>query len=282
MDAYTTGPVGQLFSQFSAFFPRLIGALTVLFIGYLLARLVRKLLSTLLQKVGIDRLGETLNDIDIIQKTGVKIQFSNILAQLVYFVMMLIFIIAATEALGVTAITQLVTDFLNYLPSLFSAGIVLLAGIYLADLLRSGVKTLLGSIGIPSAGLISSVVFYFLFVTIAVSALTQAKIATDFISNNLTVIVGAVSAAFALGYGIASRDLMSNYLAGQYNKNKVRVGDDIRIIGVRGKVVMIDATSLILQTDDRAIVIPLGKLTTEKVEIFYPDPQEENLLEPKV
>jgi hypothetical protein len=48
---------------------------------------------------------------------------------------------------------------------------------------------------------------------------------------------------------------------------------------VRGKVVMIDATSLILQTPERAIIIPLNKLTTEKVEVFYPDAQEEDLLE---
>ena len=85
--------------------------------------------------------------------------------------------------------------------------------------------------------------------------------------------------AFSFGYGLASRDLIANYLAGYYNKNKIRVGDDVRVIGVRGKVVMIDATSLILQTPERAIIVPLSKLTTEKVEVFYPDPQEDHLLD---
>ncbi|MCY7327993.1 MAG: mechanosensitive ion channel family protein, partial [Saprospiraceae bacterium] len=85
--------------------------------------------------------------------------------------------------------------------------------------------------------------------------------------------------AFAFGYGLASRDLVANYLAGFYNRNKVRLGDDVRIIGVRGKVVLMDATSLILQTPERAIVIPLSKLTTEKVEIFYPEGQDDDLLQ---
>ncbi|MBK7938627.1 MAG: hypothetical protein IPJ82_16770 [Lewinellaceae bacterium] len=58
------------------------------------------------------------------------------------------------------------------------------------------------------------------------------------------------------------------------------MGDDIRIIGMRGKVVLIDATSLVLQTPDREIIIPLSKLATEKVEVFYPDAQEENLIQP--
>lgn len=135
------------------------------------------------------------------------------------------------------------------------------------------------SIGILSAKLIASVVFYFLFITMAVSSMAQAKIDTNFISSNLTVVIGAGALAFALGYGLASRDLAANYLAGYYNRNKVRIGDEVRIVGVKGKVVMIDATSLILQTDDRAIVIPLSKLNTEKIEVYYPDPQQDDLLE---
>jgi small-conductance mechanosensitive channel len=93
------------------------------------------------------------------------------------------------------------------------------------------------------------------------------------------VLIGAGALAFAFGYGLASKDLVSNYLASYYNKNKVRVGDDVRIIGERGKVVLIDSTSMILQTAERAIIIPLSKLTTEKVEVFYPDPHGSDLLE---
>ena len=194
--------------------------------------------------------------------------------------LMLIFIIASTEVLGVAAITQLFTDLMNYLPSLLTAAIVLLIGIFVADMIQGAVLTLCQSLGITSAKMIASIIFYFIFITIAVSALAQAKINTDFISSNLTAIIGAVALAFSFGYGLASRDLISNYLAGYYNRNKIRVGDDVRVIGVRGKVVLIDATSLILQTPERAIIVPLSKLTTEKVEVFYPDAQEDNLLEP--
>jgi small-conductance mechanosensitive channel len=279
MTDITSGPLGQLFAQFSAFFPKAVGCVTVLLIGWLVSRTVRNVVRRVLSELGIDRLGKVLNEIDVIQNSGIQIEFSKILSSIIYYVMMLIFIIAATEALGVAAITQIVTDLLNYLPSALSAGVVLLFGIFLADMVKGAVHTVCKSIGIPSAGLISNVVFYFMFLTIAISALAQAKIDTGFISSSLTVIVGAVALAFSLGYGFATRDMMANYIAGQYNKNKVRLGDDVRIIGMRGKVVMLDATSMILQTHDRAILIPLSKLTTEKVEIFYPDPQDENLLE---
>lgn len=275
-----SGPLAQLIAQFSAFFPKLIGALVILFIGWLVARTVGKILSKVLAKIGVDRIAEMLDDIDLVQRSGVlKEKLSGIIAKIVYYMMMLIFIIAATETLGIAAITQIFTDLMNYLPSLLTAAVVFMIGLFLADMVQGAVVTLCQSLGVASAKMIGSVVFYFLFVTIAVSALAQAKINTDFISSSLTVIIGAGALAFSFGYGLASKDLVSNYLASYYNKNKVRVGDEVRILGERGKVVMIDSTSLILQTPERAIIVPLSKMTTEKVEVFYPDPQDNDLLE---
>jgi hypothetical protein len=278
-----SGPVAQLIAQFSAFFPKLIGALTILFVGWLVSRTVGKILSKVLAKIGVDRIAEMLEDIDLVQRSGVlKDKLSAIIAKIVYYMLMLTFIIAATETLGVSAITQLFTDLMNYLPSLLTASVIFMLGLFLADMVKGAVVTLCQSLGIASAKLIGSVVFYFLFVTVAVSALAQAKINTEFISSSLVVIIGAGALAFAFGYGLASKDLVSNYLASYYNKNKVRVGDEVRIMGEKGKVVLIDSTSLILQTPERAIIVPLSKLTTEKVEVFYPEAQDNDLLEAEV
>lgn len=278
-----SGPVAQLIAQFSAFFPKLIGALTILFVGWLVSRTVGKILSKVLAKIGVDRIAEMLEDIDLVQRSGVlKDKLSAIIAKIVYYMLMLTFIIAATETLGVSAITQLFTDLMNYLPSLLTASVIFMLGLFLADMVKGAVVTLCQSLGIASAKLIGSVVFYFLFVTVAVSALAQAKINTEFISSSLVVIIGAGALAFAFGYGLASKDLASNYLASYYNKNKVRVGDEVRIMGEKGKVVLIDSTSLILQTPERAIIVPLSKLTTEKVEVFYPEAQDNDLLEAEV
>lgn len=275
-----SGPVAQLIEQFSAFFPKFVGALTILLVGWLVSRTVGKILSKILAKIGVDRLAEMLDDIDLVQRSGVlKDKLSAIIAKIVYYMLMLTFIIAATETLGVAAITQLFTDLMNYLPFLLTASVVFMLGLFLADMVQGAVVTLCQSLGIASAKMIGSIVFYFLFVTIAVSALAQAKINTEFISSSLVVLIGAGALAFAFGYGLASKDLVSNYLASYYNKNKVRVGDEVRIMGERGKVVLIDSTSMILQTPERAIIIPLSKLTTEKVEVFYPDPQDSDLLE---
>ncbi|MFN0216184.1 MAG: mechanosensitive ion channel family protein, partial [Saprospiraceae bacterium] len=76
-----SGPVAQLIAQFSAFFPKFIGALTILFLGWLVSRTVGKILSKVLARVGVDRLAEMFDDIDLVQRTGVlKDKLSAIIA----------------------------------------------------------------------------------------------------------------------------------------------------------------------------------------------------------
>jgi hypothetical protein len=280
LDQLKNGVFKEMLERFSAAIPQLTFALLVLLIGWLIARFFRKIIRRVLAGIGVDGLAERLNDIDLVQRSGMRIEISSVLAQMIYYILMLGFVIFATDLLGVPAITQMVRDVVDYLPALFSAFVLLLLGLFLADMVRSIVLTACQSMGLPSAKIISTAIFYFLFITAAVSALSQAKINTGFMALNISIIIGALALAFAIGYGLASRDLLSNYLAGGYNRNKIQIGDDVRIIGMRGKVINLDATSLTLQTPGSEIIIPLSKLATEKVEIFYPDGQDENLLEP--
>lgn len=280
LDQLKNGVFTELLARFSAAIPKLTFALLVLLIGWLIAKGIRKIVGRILSGLGVDHLAERLNDIDLVQRSGMRIEISSVLAQMVYYILMLGFVIFATDILGIPAITQMVRDLVDYIPALFSAFILFLLGLFLADMIRGIALTACQSMGLPSAKVISTAVFYFLFITVAVSALAQAKINTGFMAMNISIIIGALALAFAIGYGISSRDLLANYLAGGYNRNKIQVGDDIRIIGMRGKVIMMDATSLTLQTDKSEVIIPLSKLATEKVEVFYPDGQEENLLQP--
>ncbi len=274
------GVTKELIDRFSAAIPKIAIALVMLAIGVYISKTIKKVLERLLAAVGVDRAAAQLNDIELMQQTGMQVRISSVIASMFYYVMVLIFVILSTDILGVEAVTVMVRDVVNYLPSLFSSVILLLLGIFVADMARQIILTTLQSLGFAAYKIVSSAVFYFLLISMVISALAQAKIDTNFLSNNLTVLFGSIAFAFAIGYGIASRDMVSNYLAGFYNRNKVRIGDDVRIIGVRGKVVMIDATSLVLQTHERAILVPLSKLTTEKIEIFYPDAQDDSLLHP--
>lgn len=258
----------DLLTGFAAVIPNLLGALAVLIIGLIVSKIASRFVRRILVTIGADKLAERLNEIEIVYKSNIRLVPSKLLAKVVYYFLLFIFVVAATDILNMPVISQLVSEILNYIPILISAMAVFVVGLLISDFLKNVVKTTCDSLGIPASGMISSIVFYFLFLNIAMIALSQARIDTEFIQDNLSIILAGVVLAFAIGYGFASRNIVANFLASFYNKGKVNVGDTIGIDGVRGKVIRMDNSTITLQVESREVLIPLSKLASEKVDIF--------------
>jgi len=133
--------------------------------------------------------------------------------------------------------------------------------------MRKVLETTMKSLGISSAVMISNFIFYFLFVNIFIVALSQAEINTDFLSQNLSLIVGGIVAAFALAYGLASRDVVANYVASFYATKHIEIGDRITVDDITGVISNIDKATVELQTENSKVLIPLNKLMNQNVEI---------------
>ncbi len=243
-------------------------AFAILVIGWLLARFISKMLEKLLKAVKVDKIGDKINEIDMLQNANVKILPSVVLGKTIYYVLMLIVLTAALEVLQLQQLTEQVNRLINYIPKLFSAALILMAGIIVANAVKGVLDAAFQSMNVASGKLISGFVFYFIVVSVLLSALPQAEFEVGFLKDNLTIIFGGIVFAFAIGYGFASRNIMSNLLAALYSRNKFKIGDDIKIDGTRGTIIELDNTSITLETSDRRVVVPLNNVTTEKVEVF--------------
>lgn len=259
--------VQSLLQNIVDFIPSLLGSILIFLVIWIVARIIRKAIRTILGKVGVDKIGESLERIEIVRKSGIEIKISKAIASIVYYFMVLIGIVAATDVLGMPAISQLMTDLLNYVPNIIVAMVVLGIGLLIADFLKNIVHTTCKSIGIPAYSMIANIVFYFVLINVLILALSQAKIDTDFLKNNLSLILAGIIFAFALGYGIASKDLASNFLASFYLRNKFQVGDEITIGGIKGSIAEIDTNYVKVKTATSTQLVPIIKLITESVEI---------------
>lgn len=257
-----------LITQFVSFVPNLIGALVVLLIGVLVARVTASVVKKVLQSAGFDRVGDKLNEIDIIRQLHTEIKLSDIVSKVLYYFILLVFISAATETLGVAAITGMVTSLVNFIPKLIAAAIMLQVGVLVADVLKRGVVSLCQSFGVASGRLLGMVVFFFFLVITIISALGQAGINTELLESSFNLLVGGIIFAFAVGYGLASRDVMANILSSFYSKSRFKEGQLIRLEGVTGRIIRIDATSLTLQTGESTTSVPLHLLQTKTVEFL--------------
>jgi hypothetical protein len=257
-----------LISQFIGFVPRLVGCIVILLVGYLVAKTVAIVVRNVLGKVGFDKIGEKLNEISIVKQLKTEIKLSEIVAKVLYYFILLVFLTAATETLGVNAITSMVLSLVNFIPQLIAAAIMLQIGIMLSDAIKGAVVSVCRSFNIPSAKLIGNIVFIFFLVITFISALGQIGIETALLESSFNLIIGGVIVAFALGYGIASRDVMANMIAAMYSRNKYREGQVVRLDDVKGTITQIDNVSVTIKSDETTIVIPLQLFQSRKVEIF--------------
>ena len=71
----------DLLEQFLSVIPNVLGAIVVFFIGWMISKLITRIIKRIMKSIGIDKLeSEQLNDIEIVQKTNVKIVPSTILS----------------------------------------------------------------------------------------------------------------------------------------------------------------------------------------------------------
>lgn len=263
--------LGNLLMQFLSAIPNIVGAIAISVIGMILAKAVAALVERVLITIKVDTLTDKLSDIDIVQENNINLKLSKIVSMFIYYSLLLIFLIAATDLLKMPALSQLVVDLMNYLPSIITAVVVLIIGLLIANILKNMVAGVCKSMGIPSGKMIANFVFYFVFITALITALAQAKVDTDFVKNNLSIILGGGVAAFALGYGLASRDMMANFLASFYSRRHFNVGDTVKIGETTGKIIYTDSASIRLQVGENMVVIPVSKFMQEQVEVFKSD-----------
>lgn len=247
--------------------PKFVTAIIILLLGMMLSKIVKKIITTTLEKVQIDKFGDKLNEIDILANNNITIKLSAVAGKLVYYLMMLIFVMTAVGVLDMPILAELIQDIIKFVPNLIAAFVILIIGLLLGDTLKNVVTATCKSMGMPSANIIGAFVFYFIFINVIIVALSQAQISTEFFAQNISIIIAGGVLAFSIGYGFASKDLVASFLASYYTKDKLNIGDKVTLNGVRGIISNVDKSSVTVTSDNKDVIIPLNKILQDNIEI---------------
>ncbi len=258
----------KLIEQFSTFTSNLISAIVILLVGWIVAKTTSLIIKNVLSRVGIDKIGDRIKEIDAIKKFNLDFKLSKVISLIVYIFILLFLSVSAADKLGVPAISSMFLTLVNFIPKVIVASVMTLLGLFLSDLARNFVVSLCKSFNIASGKLIGMGVFFFLLFITVILALGQAGINTALLESSFNIIIGGMVFAFSIGYGLASKDILLNIMSSFYSKNKFSEGQVIEISGVKGKILKIDNTSLILDTNGSQTIFPLKVLQSEKVTIF--------------
>ncbi|MEZ5042463.1 MAG: mechanosensitive ion channel [Saprospiraceae bacterium] len=254
---------------FKAAIPGIIGAILILLLGWLFAKLVSGGIGRLLKVIKFDKLAERIKAGPLLEKANIRLAPSALVGKFVYWILMLLVITTAADTLGWSAVSGEISKLVNYLPSLLSAIVFFMVGVYIATFAREVIHGATKTLGISSGRTIGNLVFYLLFLLVSLTALGQAGVDTTLISSNLLLIIGSIMTAAAISYGIASKDVLANILASFFSRKIFLKGQMIEIDGQRGEIIEVSNIAVILKlNEDEELVVPTHQLIINKVKII--------------
>jgi small-conductance mechanosensitive channel len=242
------------------FIPNLVNGLIILLVGYLIARLVRWILATVLRRLRFDPLIERTGITGSLRGLGVKMPLSQILAQTIFTLLLLSFLITATRLMGLGAVSQLLENLLNFLPNIIAAVIIFLLGGVIAQFVGNLVTTFGVAGGVTYAARLGRIIQYMISLFVVVLALGQLGIDTSILVTAITIVIAAFGLALGLALGLGARAVVHNILAGYYMRQRFAVGQQIAYFDVRGEVSAVGGINTVVRTADGEVVIPNSAL----------------------
>jgi len=262
-----SGSLKSIFTDIASAFPKIIGALVILLFGWIISKIVQVILKKVFKIIKVEKISDKINEAKLFGESDIKINIAKILLGFVKGILLLVFIIAAADFMGMTIISTEIANLLRYLPILLSAMIIFMIGMYAAKLIKKALEHVFDTMGFGGSKIVSNIVFYILVIFITITALNQAGIDTTIITSNFTLILGAFLLAFAIGFGLGSREVVGKLLKTFYARKNYTVGDKIKFNGIEGTVENIDSIFVTLRTRTGKLVIPINEIVENRVEI---------------
>jgi len=204
---------GNTLSQSLTFIPNLVGALLVFVLGIILGNWSRTLIIKGLQFVKFDSLVKDSKIKEFLKKAEINQKVEEIFGTLIKWIIVLIFFIAATNIIGLTTVSQLLSGILAYIPNVISAVIVLSIGILLAGVVESLVKGALASVDLKTSRLMGKIASYTIASIATLAAFSELKIAENFVNILFIGFVSMLALGFGLAIGLGAKDLVSRVLS---------------------------------------------------------------------
>lgn len=202
---FITGLTAGLARLFGAI-PNIIGALLLLVIGWIVAGIVGNLFAKLCKAVHIDTVSTRVGAAGFLEQTGSKLKASDIMGEIIKWVIRLVFIEMAAEQLGMPQVSQIINQILGFIPNIIVAIVILGVGAFLGKLLGGIVHGGASEAKIGNADLLSRLTYGAVIAFAIIAALNELNVAPVVVNTLYIGLVAAVSLALGLAFGLGGRE----------------------------------------------------------------------------
>lgn len=201
-----------------AFIPNLVGCLIILFIGYVIARLVKAAVTKLLEAVGLDRALSGSQAGPYVERMSPGARPSRLVGLVAFWFIFIYAIAAAVGALRIPALTNFMTNVQNYLPNVIAAVLILVIGVAIAGAVGGLVDRLMGDT--PGGRMARAVSPTLILAIVVFMVLNQLKIAPEIVTSTYIALIGMLAVAGALAFGLGGRELAADMMRDAYDSSR--------------------------------------------------------------
>lgn len=205
-----------------AFIPNLVGCLVILFVGYLIARLVKVAVAKLLETIGLDRALSGSPAGAYVERVSPGARPSRLVGLVAFWFIFIYAISAAVGALKIPALTNFMANVQDYLPNVIAAVLILVVGVALAGAVGGLVDRLMGDT--PGGRMARAVGPTLILAIVVFMVLNQLKIAPAIVTSTYIALIGMLAVAGALAFGLGGRELAADMMRDAYDSS----GEDRR------------------------------------------------------
>ncbi len=202
----------NLWQGFVSFLPKIIGAIIVFVIGWFVAVGIGRLIAEILKRLKLNRLFEKGGWKQALEKADLKVDVAEFIGAIFKWVLVIVFLLAAVEILGLTQFADFLKDVLAYLPNVIVAALIFVVAVIIADILEKIVRATVEKIRIGYAQLAGAIVKWAIWIFAILAILMQLKVAATLIQTLFTGLVAMLVIAAGLAFGLGGRETAKELL----------------------------------------------------------------------
>ena len=244
--------ISQVASRIAEYLPNLLGALGLLLLGWLVARLLlgfadkaMHVLELLLHRLSRGQVARTIPSGSV-----------EIVAGILFWVVILFFAAAATHVLGLGAFSSWLQGLVTYLPTLMAGALIIIVGVLLAGLARDLAVAALSTFPEHQRVLLGRIVQSTVLVTAVAVGADQIGVRITFLVIVAAVLMSAVVGGIALAVSLGSRAYVANLIGAHHLRQAFGIGQRVRIGDLEGKILELTAVSIVLETEQGRVNVP--------------------------
>jgi len=205
-------PARAFLQQIGAFLPKVLIAIVILVVGWMLAKALKFAVEKGLRAINFHVVTEKAGIEGFLQRGGVETDTTGFLGLLFYWLAILAALMIAFNSLGLTYITDLVRQVVVFIPNVIVAILILAFGAYFSRFVATALTAYCKSIEVADAELLGQLAGYATMVFVVLIALDQVQVGGDIVRQSFLIILAAVAFALALAFGLAGQKRAAHFL----------------------------------------------------------------------